>query len=118
MKSKRKFTVVALAIGGIVLYWLITTLIYVAPVDRYERAGDDRHLRVYALIGAGDAEFWHIVRSGDTEIQVVVLAKRTPPRSRVNELVGQSIQISVELDAPLGGRRVIDAYGHVARDTP
>lgn len=105
-----------LALGVIaVASFIVTTFTYLAPLDRYVSAEDRRHLNVYALMGSEDTVLLHVVRASDDGVQIFVWARR-PPR-RVNDLVGKSFGIGIELDAPLGDRRVTDYLGRVIHET-
>ena len=85
------------------------TLTYLAPIDSFTSAADDRSIVALARLGTGDTVMWHSAREERELITLLVWVRRTPTPAR--DLVAEHVPITFLFGDAIGGRAIFASDG-------
>lgn len=87
--------------------------VYSAPLDEYQRTGDERKIVVTATVGLGDEV---LGAESDESASTITVTVRVRPDTRLKRAIGVWIPVVVTLRDALGDRTVRGARGETLRD--
>ena len=106
IRHRIRLLLAALAIGAVVYAFFGGSML---PIDAYRQLDDDT---IVIRVGHAGGPTWTrvtSVRESDAWVEIAVRSVTAPvPMSGVR----YRLELTVDLDQPLGTRRVVDAYGH------